>query len=297
MPALKILVFAFFAALIAGAVMAQPTIDRAYQVGPSLRCGSDYQTGSIPVCQPAETVAPNPAAVPLPAASVPPTRPGIVNVAPTKSAGAPAPAALMIGGVSEQDVDEHIANWGKPSRQAVRATLNPTDENITSMRRKNQADLAMSAYIANRAAQIDASSSALKVETLSGTDAPLLNRMKVILFSPLKCGTCDRMLTALQTLAVQAPMLEASVAVTSSVSEKDIILELTRLGLTLPVRPSQPSELSRLGKSPPFIHIVDAKNQVEGTISASASVDEVKTAIISYRKLNDERLAKKEAKK
>ena len=204
---------------------------------------------------------------------------------------------LVVGGVSDKDVDDHLATWGKPSREAVRAVLNPTDENISSMRRKNQADLAMSAYIANRASQIDASSSALKVESLSGSEAPALNKMKVVLYSALKCATCDRMVAALQTLAVQAPMLDASIAVTSPSSEKEIIIELARLGLTLPVRPAQPSELSRLGKSAPFLHVTDAKNQVEGTIAASATTDEIKQAIISYRNTNDNRLSKKEARK
>lgn len=281
----------FVVAGLSGLCNAQTSSDPAQQLGPSTRCGSDFQSGSVTPCKP-KVSASGPA--PTVATPAPTVRLPAAPVASTVRSGTSTAATAVVGGVSEKDIDDHLASWGKPSRQAIRAVLNPTDENIIEMRRKNQADLAMSSYIANRASQIDSSTSAIKVESLGGTEAPALNRMKVILYAPLKCGTCDQMFSALQALAVQAPMLDASIAVTSPASEKDIIVELARLGLTLPVRTSQSNELARLAKKPPFLHIVDAKNQLEGTIPASATADEIKVAIISYRKSNDDRLAKKD---
>jgi hypothetical protein len=271
---------------------AQKNSDAANVVGPAVACHSDFSTGGAKIC--AST--PSPTVVATPSRS---TQTITVTVAIPKLESQPVTTkSNVIGGVSDQEVDDFLQRWGKPSSEAVRASLNPTDENIQAMRKKNLSDLSLAAYIANRSGQLNpAGASAIAVEPLGAGEAPALNRMKVILYTNLKCAVCDSQLTALQTLLAQAPMLDASVAVTSAMSEKELIVELARLGLTLPLRLALPSEIARLGKSAPFIHVIDIKNQTEGTLPSSAATEDIKVSIMNFRKKNDTQAEKKGSKK
>jgi hypothetical protein len=279
--------------------------DTARHVGPLTSCRSDFSPSAKANCL-QESLAP---ATPT-SAAIPPSNPSITRTAPvltparneipvaSPSAPAIATKSAVIGGVSDKEVEDFLQRWGKPSSEAVRATLNPTDENIAAMRKRNMADVALARYIGNRSAQIDpTSSSPQNVESLGVGEAPALIRMKVILYTGIKCPACDRQITGLQTLTTQAPMLDASIAVVGNVSEKDLIIELARLGVVLPMRIAPPGEINRLGKNPPFFHVVDLKNQSEGTLPSATESDEIKLSIINFRKTNDTLMAKKGDKK
>lgn len=50
----------------------------------------------------------------------------------------------------DTEVAAFLADYGKPPREAVRALLDPTDENIAAWMQAQQKTLAISAYVAQR---------------------------------------------------------------------------------------------------------------------------------------------------
>ena len=77
--------------------------------------------------------------------------------APARGSGHPIPSPPsskvtkpMIGGVSDDDIQAFLANHGKPPIEAVRALLNPTDENIRALVAQKKRQLLIAAYVAER---------------------------------------------------------------------------------------------------------------------------------------------------
>ncbi|HUN92445.1 MAG TPA: hypothetical protein VMU33_10335 [Burkholderiaceae bacterium] len=66
------------------------------------------------------------------------------------TAAAPAGAALPRDDSEDARIDAALASHGKPSREAMRALLDPTDENILAMMRKEDETLAIAAYVGQR---------------------------------------------------------------------------------------------------------------------------------------------------
>jgi hypothetical protein len=84
-------------------------------------------------------------------------RVGIVACQATDAAAAqsgPAPAAARA--VSEAQVDAFLQQWGKPPREAVRALLDPSDENILAWIGSQRSTLSVARYVATRMTELQA---------------------------------------------------------------------------------------------------------------------------------------------
>ncbi len=66
----------------------------------------------------------------------------------------PAPAAPAKGTVTEAQIDDYLAHYGKPPRVAVRALLDPSDDNIAALVNHQAALLALADHIAARMTEL-----------------------------------------------------------------------------------------------------------------------------------------------
>lgn len=251
------------------------TQDHARTVGPTDRgCQSSFALGYTQ-CVPA-------ARAPAAAASAP------SQIVSPRTQPAPGEQAAAIS-VSEADIDVFLTHYGKPSREAVRALLDPTDANIAAMARRIRQDAAVASYVAGRMTslqEIDPGLVAIN-PAFNSQDLPWLAGMRVVLHVAQGCLPCEAAAIALQRLVAESPVLDARVVVHGTATPQAMTLELGRLGITLPATAAQPAS-ARFAKSVPIAAIADMRRGTEGVLTRFGTTQDIRNAVAAFRRQADE---------
>jgi hypothetical protein len=263
-----------------------------FAVGARNRCDSEFRTGAPSSCAkqvatpPRRVQVPVPVPVPVPqprtvlATAIPSASPTIATVA---SGPTPNPSR-----VSEDEIRKFKENYGKPSDASIRATLEQSDEAIKALGRETQKQQAVARYIALRSAQLTAAeNSGVTPAEIDPSAAPFLNRMKVTLYTPFSCASCDKQVVAMQTLFQQAPMLEAHLIGTGMTDPRVFVTETARLGITIPGRIESFQETKQFRRQPPFLVVRDDKFGKENVIDPLATSEALLESLIAFRKQNE----------
>jgi hypothetical protein len=135
-------------------------------------------------------------------------------------AGANTPAAATPPAPEfERLVDRYLENYGKPPREAVRALLDPTDENIRALARKQEETLATVSYVAARMTRLQQEELPRGAEARwPDPDLPLFSRLRLTLSQRPDDASTQDALIALQSLARAAPSLQARVGLVGAIS-------------------------------------------------------------------------------
>ncbi len=170
--------------------------------GPMVRCDAPTTVPSVDPPRQEAPALPRSETMPRP-----PTAAGVQNA---------------VGGVSEAEVDAFLANYGKPPREAVRALLNPSDENIRALEAKHQRDEVVRSYMAERWTRIKAESGV--TGALHGREVytvlPHFMGMRFTLYVTPDCGSCARAVESIKRLVQSYPVANAQVAVVSEQEER-----------------------------------------------------------------------------
>jgi hypothetical protein len=189
------------------------------------------------------------------------------------------------GGVSEADVDAYLQNYGKPTRESARAMLDPTDENIAAMARSIRQQTATASYVAGRMSnlqQIDPGLVAIN-PSFTSEDLPYLSGMRVVLHTAVGCAECDKAVVMLQRLVAESPILDARVVVHGAADPKSLLLELGRVGITLPATSASPSQ-GKFAKFVPVALASDTRYGKEALINEFRNTQEFRTSLATIRK-------------
>lgn len=188
-------------------------------------------------------------------------------------------------GVSESDIDAYLANYGKPTRESARAMLDPTDENIAAMARSIRQQTATASYVGTRLTnlqQVDPGLVAIN-PSFSSEDLPYLSGMRVVLHTVVGCKECDRAVVLLQRLVAESPILDARIVVHGVSDPKSLLLEMGRIGITLPATAATPTQ-AKYAKYAPIALGSDTRYGNESLISEFKNTQELRTALANIRK-------------
>jgi hypothetical protein len=255
---------ALFLLLFASAAIAQ-------QVGPQDRsCLSSFSVGYSNCGAPPQ--------LPKPAASE-------VSQAKLDTPPPVAPTPKVVKGVAEADVDAYIQNYGKPTRESARAMLDPTDENIAAMARSIRQQTATASYIAGRMTnlqQIDPGLIAIN-PSFTSEDLPFLSGMRVVLHTAVGCAECDKAVVLLQRLVAESPILDARVVVHGTTDPKSLLMELGRIGITLPATAATQAQ-TRFASHVPLAIAADTRYGKETLIKEFRNTQEFRTSLANVRR-------------
>lgn len=150
----------------------------------------------------------------------------------TPAPGGAAPGAGPVGASPaplEAQVDAYLANYGKPPREAVRALLDPSDDNIRAYLRQQQATLALVSYVATRMSALQAADARpAGAPPLSGPTSAFL-QVRVTLVTIANDPQAGAALRALRQLALQEPALQAGVAIVGPVSSEELRRQIAHI--------------------------------------------------------------------
>jgi hypothetical protein len=151
--------------------------------------------------------------------------------------GALHPDGQRPGSVSEPEVNEFLAQYGKPPREAVRALLAPTDANIAGWLNQQRRVVAVASYVASRITHMQEQ---LEADPDSGTPTslPALEatiQMRATLYVTGSDARSLQAVKALQRLVARYPSVDGRVTQVGSPSNSDLASWLARVDTVLPV--------------------------------------------------------------
>lgn len=242
----------------------------AQQIGPQDRsCGSSFYVGYC-------------SQTPEPAKET--AKDSALETLPKEQPATGAPTSFKHG-VREEDIDVFLQNYGKPTREAARAMLDPTDENIAAMARSVREQSAKASYVANRMTmmqQVDPGLIAIN-PSFSSEDLPYLSGMRVVLHTRAGCQECDRAVVLLQRLVAESPILDARIVVHGVGSAQALLLELGRIGVTLPASAAT-REQAKFAKHAPIAIAADTRFGKEELVATFNTTQELRSTVSAVRK-------------
>lgn len=186
----------------------------------------------------------------------------------SQSPAAPSPEDPMVGGVRESEVTEFLANHGKPSREAVRALLNPTDQNIASMLKVERSQLAIAAYVGQRRVELTKASTSANGPELRQSDLPEIIGMRLSVVVGPDCQGCEQFLPIVNQVVTEFPSVDARIGVVGMGDAKLFISKMANLGVFLPSTAFELKRARSLGitRLPAFI-VGDTRYGREAVVS------------------------------
>lgn len=213
-------------------------------------------------------------------------------------AGDGAKTDVVIGGVKESEVDRYLANYGKPPREAVRALLNPTDDNIAALLKKEAEQFAIVAYVAQRRTELTQAAQAGgqgESSQLNPNDLPSLIGMRVTVLVPADCANCAHTLRSVHQLVTEFPSVDGRIGVVGNYEQREFLLKTSSLGIFLPIVQIGNERIRQLGiRKLPAMIIGDTRFQTESVLQDEVnSALELEMKLVAYRKLNEKAAASK----
>jgi hypothetical protein len=242
--------------------------DSALRIGTS-RCAQLVATEALPLPLPL----PQPAATPgePPAIAAPP----------------PARAAAVAAPAPEAAVDQFLAVYGKPSREAARALIDPSDENIAAMVRKEDERIAIAAYVGRRMTELRARRPAEEAPEIDSSALPAMIQMQAFLVAAT--GDPDGVTAAhrLDQLAAAFASLDARLIWVGDLAPRAAAIEAAADAIALPVNVVA---ADRLDVSEPYLLLHDSRHRLNRRLSARGlTVEQIRKAIVALRAEGEQR--------
>jgi hypothetical protein len=163
---------------------------------------------------------------------------------------------------SEREIDDFLADYGKPPRSAVRALLNPTDENIAAMRAEQTRREVVAAYVAQRLTEIQQAAAGARVPGVPQLYAalPYFMGTRIVAYAPAQCRACDEMYGMLRQFIRDNPVADVQLGLIAEASATAPLDTLLEIGLPLPAFTLSSDQARARGVPPaPVIEINDMR--------------------------------------
>lgn len=187
----------------------------------------------------------------------------------------------------EAEIEEYRKNYGKPPAEAIRAMLNPTDENIQALVEYNQRREALARYMSQRMTEIQArAQQADRTEPeKSGLTAIDVTGIKIRYYFAINCTYCAAQTPMLQSLSSAYPQLDIEGIESSGANSFQVIEYARKTGATFAMRRAQPGEIRQLsitGTPTLFVQDKTAANSVQ-RLDGLQSLQQITAAIKTLR--------------
>ena len=189
----------------------------------------------------------------------------------------------------EARVDDFLAAFGKPPREAARALLEPTDENIAAMLRKEDERLAIAAYVGQRMTALrnrpTPAAPAGAPLAPDATSLPAMIQMEATVVAA--ADDPDGVVAAhrLDAVAAAYPSLAAHLTWIGTLSAREGAVAAAAASIALPVHVAPPVEREA---TEPFIQLHDLRYGLERRLPArGTSTAGLRDAIVALRALGE----------
>jgi hypothetical protein len=191
----------------------------------------------------------------------------------------------------EDRVDAYLASYGKPPREAVRALLDPSEENIRAYLRKQDETLAVAAYVAARMTALQQEQRLPVAGTGTGSpgDPVSFQQIRVWLVTEPRDAEAQEALLALRNLARQMPLLQAGVQLVGSLAPAQLREEIAQIDPVLSVGLLAPGAVDR--EVLPYVHIEDLRSRRSVSVGARSLTAEQLARDIATLRNEPNRLA------
>jgi len=171
--------------------------------------------------------------------------------------------------VDETDVDRTLAEYGKPPREAVRALLDPSDENIAAWARKQRLVIVVASYVASRLTEIqsrleDAGGPAPRIPA---SVLPAVGQTRVTLSLRSADPPTLQAVRSLTRVVARYPALDARLVQIGPPPEGHVVSWLAHLDTTLPIAIAPRATLNEMAA--PSLVIEDIRTRASERIDAS----------------------------
>lgn len=195
---------------------------------------------------------------------------------------------------SEEQVDQYLAEYGKPPREAVRALLDPSDANITAWIWKQRQVLSIASYVAARMTEIQ---SRLEAQVSPSLEAPasemplmmIMMQMRATLYLNASEDPSRRAVRALEQVVARYPSIDGRLAQVGPSTEGRPTTRLARVDTALPVA-ILPSEAIKDMPALPSLLIEDLKYGSRRRLSAEdITPQQIRDQIVTLRATGEAR--------
>lgn len=170
--------------------------------------------------------------------------------------------------VSEAQVTEFLAEYGKPPREAVRALLDPSDNNIAAWIRKQRQVTSIASYVAKRMTEMQSQLKAgLLDPAIPASQLPAMVQMRATLFLNAESASSQRVADALHQVVGRYPSLDARIVQVGPQTERQPLNWLVKLDTTLPVSSASLEAVNHLPL--PSLLIEDLRYQTTQRLDAA----------------------------
>ena len=183
----------------------------------------------------------------------------------------------------ETRIDEFLASFGKPPREAVRALLDPSDDNIRAYLAQQDKTLALASYVAARMTALKQDENPSRLRDNLSRDEPGFSRMRLSLHQTARDRSTQETLRVLAELVRSMPSLQAGVVLAKPVDASQLKDVLDRIDPALSVLPAPVAavDTSRL----PFLRIEDLQSGAVYDVDArDLGIDQIREAVLAVRK-------------
>jgi hypothetical protein len=184
----------------------------------------------------------------------------------------------------EAKVDDFLANYGKPPREAVRALLDPTDDHIQAMLQQHENTLAVAAYVAERMTALQARGSGIEAGHAGRSYGllPAFMQMRATLVAKPADPVAAEAMKAMRAVANESPSLQIELDLVGYVGMPDLRAELARTPASCTVRLLDPADIDAADL--PYVRIDDLRERRSRTLDARiVSAQQLRLAIIALR--------------
>jgi hypothetical protein len=192
---------------------------------------------------------------------------------------------LVIGGVSETDIDAYLAAYGKPPREAVRALLNPTDENILAMHHAQQRQLVTGVYVAERAAALQQAAMRNTSTRELYTVLPHFLGMQLTLYVAPRCEACTHAVASLKQVLDTFPHARARLRVLAQ-RDDEVIAALQAWQVPIAAQRLTLAQAATLALFQlPTLDIVDTRSSRRQRLLGDFTLQKVRETVLALREV------------
>jgi len=192
----------------------------------------------------------------------------------------------------DREVDQFLADYGKPPRSAVRALLDPTDANIEAMRADQLRREIVAAYVAQRLTEMQSGrtgSSPARSGFHSGggtqSDLPFFIGMQVTAYIPADCASCTALYRTLRQFIDANPAIDLQLVVIGDPGGPASLSAMLDGGLPVPGGRLSRAEAEARGiESAPVFEIRDARSGRRRLLRPDTDAGTLREQILALRK-------------
>jgi len=220
--------------------------------------------------------------------------PGVTARSPAPPPGerreAPVRAELPIDRGIERDIDDFLLQYGKPPRSAVRALLDPSDENIAALRAEQARRETVAAYVAQRLTEIQERPELAESSDPAALDAarravPFLAALRITVLVPADCASCAPLFRTLRQFGRANPVADLRLAVVGADGAAQVLGQLRDADLPVPVTVLSPDAARAFGfPELPAILVQDLRSGRRLALPAAIGAEALREAAVSLRR-------------